>query len=279
MVRVVTDSGADLSLELCKRHDIRVVPLTITFGAEEFKDGVTLTTGDFYDRLQSSPDMPSTTQPSPNDFAEVYQQLKDEGATEIISIHLSSKLSGTFQSATLGAREVPGVNVRTVDSKAASLGIGLLALEAAVAAERGDDPESIVSHLQGQMSRLGIYFVVDTLEYLAKNGRIGKAKALLGGVLKIKPILSLVDGVVEPIGKARGQGKAIGALVEQVQRHTQGRPFRGAVMHALAHDVAEEVHARLVASAPGTELELHALGPTIGTHAGPGTVGVAAFAP
>lgn len=278
-IRIVTDSGADLDAELCAAEGIHVVPLTITFDQEEYQDGVDLTPNAFYGKLRESKTMPFTTQPSPAEFVRTYEQLRDQGATHIISIHLSSRLSGTVQSAALAAREVSGVNIEVIDSLSASLGIGMLAMEAARRSRSGEAFEAIVEAVRAMIPRLKIYFVVDTLEYLAKNGRIGKAQALLGGILNVKPVLTLEDGVVSPVGKARGKNRAHSMVVERFKEAVGGQAVRGAIVHGAAPEDAQRLKELIEAACPGSQLSVHLLGPTIGTHAGPGTLGVVGIAP
>lgn len=279
VVRIVTDSGADLHPQLCAAEGIHVVPLTITFDQVEYKDGVDLTPDAFYDKLRASKNMPFTTQPSPAEFVRIYEKLRDEGATHIISVHLSSRLSGTAQSAALAAREVTGVQVEVIDSMSASLGIGLLALEAARRSREGEAFEAIVEAVRDMIPRLKVYFVVDTLEYLAKNGRIGKAQALLGGILNVKPVLTLEDGVVSPAGKARGKNRAYNMVVERFKEAVGGQAVHGAIIHGAAPEDAQLLKDQIEAACPGSQFSVHLLGPTIGTHAGPGTLGVVGIAP
>lgn len=276
---IVTDSGADLESHICAEEEIHVVPLTITFGQTEYQDGIDLSADEFYDKLRSSKTMPFTTQPSPAEFVRMYERLRDQGATHIISIHLSSRLSGTAQSALLASREVNGVTVEVVDSLSASLGIGLLAREASRRVKRGEAFETIVETLRSMAKRFKIYFVVDTLEYLAKNGRIGKAQALLGGILNVKPVLTLEDGVVTPAGKARGRNKAYAMVVERFREAMGGAAVTGAIVHGAASKEAQILKEKVEAACPGSQLSVHLLGPTIGTHAGPGTLGVIGIAP
>lgn len=278
-IRVVTDSGSDLPPELRDRYGIRVVPLTITFGNEEFKDGVNLSKEEFMQRLAQAKVMPSTTQPSPADFARAYEELKAEGATHIISVHMSSAFSGTYQSAIIGAGQVSGVQVLHVDTLAPSMAVGLMAIEAAKLAREGEAPDRIVAHLRQMRSKLGVYFTVGTLEYLARNGRIGKAQALLGSVLNIKPVLTITDdGMVGPYAKARGKSKAFDIVVDAAVRHAGGKPVKGVIMQALAEEDAAALKERLMEQLPGSDIFIEPLGPTIGSHVGPGTVGVIAFA-
>lgn len=272
-VKIVTDSGADIPKHLVEELDITVVPLTIHFGDEEFKDGVDLDTTQFYSRLQAG-GQPRTTQPSPADFEAAYVKLQDE-ADAIVSCHLSSELSGTMQSAVL-ASSMDGIDVpvHLVDTRSASLGIGMMAIEAARMAKDGASAEDIVERLQGIVARQKVLFVVDTLEYLQRNGRIGRAQAFVGGLLNIKPLLTIDDGVVAPLERARGRAKARARLLELVTSGVGNEKVRMSIMHADAADEAESLAAELRSRVDVDELIVGQLGATIGTHAGPGTVGV-----
>ncbi len=277
-IHVVTDSGSDLPVELRERLGIHVVPLTVQFGDEIFKDGVDITAAEFYARLQQETRMPSTCQPSPADFVEVYERIAQPGDT-ILSIHLSSKMSGTYQSAVLAGSMIdPQIKVEAVDSKSASLGIGVTALIAAQGVQAGKGVAEILQDVQSVIDSLQVYFVVDTLEYLQRNGRIGLASAFVGTLLSIKPVLTLVDGQVAPFEKIRGKAKALKRLrelgAEFRERHPDKR-LRAAVSHADNHGEA----AALAAALPDildldTEVVVGEIGPTIGVHAGPGTVAV-----
>jgi len=276
-VRVVTDSGADIPKELREELGIAVVPLTIHFGDEEFKDGVDLDTAAFYARLRAG-GQPRTTQPSPADFEAVYRRLQEEGAEAIVSCHLSSEMSGTMQSAVLASTmESIKVRVHVVDTRSASIGIGLCAIEAARLARAGKPVEEIVAHVQGIVKRLQVYFLVDTLEYLHRNGRIGRASAFLGGLLNIKPLLTIDDGVVAPLERARGRAKARARLVELVKAGVGDSKVCMGVVHADAREEGEALAAELQSSLNVEELILTELGPTIGTHVGPGTMGVVCY--
>lgn len=278
-VRIVVDSGADLTQEVAQQYGISIVPLKVTIGDTEYQDGVNLQKEEFLDKLPHTSVMPFTTQPSPADFMQQYEQLRDDGASHIISIHLSSKMSGTFQSASLAARQVEGVQVTTVDSYSASLGIGLLAIQAAQLADAGESAEHIVAKLEQWKEKLVVYFSVDTLEYLQKNGRIGRAQALLGGMLNIKPVLTVEAGEVAAVAKARGKRKALNLVLEHVQRAIAGQTAEAAVIHAAAPEAAETLREQILAMAPGSRVSTYLLGPTIATHTGPGTLGVIALAP
>ena len=271
-IRVVTDSGADIPKDLVEELGIRVVPLTIHFGDEERRDGVDLTPEEFFRRLRSG-ELSRTTQPSPADFEQVYRVLAEEGADAIISCHLSAEMSGTMQSATLASRLVD-VPVHVVDTRSASMGIGMVAIEAARLARQGAGVDDILARLRGIIAQQRVLFMVDTLEYLQRNGRIGKAQAFLGGLLNVKPILTIDDGVVAPLERARGHAKAVSRIVERMVALAGDKPQRVAVVHgdapAEAASLAEQIRARVQVA----EMFIAMLGPTIGTHAGPGTLGV-----
>ena len=217
---------------------------------------------------------PRTTQPSPTDFEAVYRRLQAD-ADAIVSVHLSSELSGTMQSASIAAA-MDGIDVpvHVVDSRSASLGIGMLAVEAARMAKAGASAEDIVQHLEAIVARQKVLFLVDTLEYLQRNGRIGRAQAFVGGLLNIKPLLTIDDGVVAPLERARGRAKARARLLELVTQGAQGQRVKVAVMHADALEEAESLASELRSRLDVEELVVGQLGATIGTHAGPGTLGV-----
>ena len=271
-IRVVTDSGADLPKDLAAELGIRIVPLTIHFGDEERRDGADLSTDEFYRRLRAG-EMSRTTQPAPADFEAVYRALQEEGADAVISCHLSSAMSGTMQSASIAAQAVD-VPVHVVDTRSASMGNGLVAIECARLARAGAGVEEILARARDVIARQRILFMVDTLEYLQRNGRIGRAQAFLGGLLNVKPILTVEDGVVAPLERARGRAKAVSRLLERMVEEAGETPQRVAVMHGDAPAEAAELAVQIRARVPVAELITAVLGPTVGTHAGPGTLGM-----
>lgn len=280
-VHVVTDSTADLTPELIKEFGVtspvHIVPLTIHFGEEEYRDGVDLSTEEFYRKLRESHQMPRTSQPSPAAFIDVYSQVSQPGET-ILSFHISSKLSGTYQSALLAARQFDDRRIEVVDTRSASLGVGLIALRAAELAERGAEPDEILILCREMINHSRVFFLVDTLEYLQKNGRIGKAQAIVGGLLNVKPILTLEDGVVAPLDKVRGKAKARARLLERLIEGTSPDSVAaGAVVHAQAPEEADSLTQAVAAQFPTSRIVTGQLGPTVGTHVGPGTLGVVAF--
>ncbi|WP_147802357.1 DegV family protein [Alkalicoccus halolimnae] len=276
-VVIVTDSTADIPASLAEDLSIRVVPLKVHFGNETYEDGVDLTSEQFYKKLKEAGTIPTTSQPTPNQFEEAYKKIFKETGSDIISIHLSSKLSGTFQSAyiaqqTLG-EEVP---LEVIDSKRASYAIGVIVVEAAQMAGKGASKEEIVNRINEMLEETSVYFMVDTLEYLQKNGRIGKASALVGSLLKIKPILSLTEeGEVYPFEKVRGNKKAVQKILSEFTRLYNGKPLHVGISHAEAEKEAEHFMSRMKEQFDVQQEVITNIGPVIGTHVGPGTISIA----
>ncbi len=272
-VKIVVDSTCDLPRELRESHGITMVPLRVHFDPEVYLDHVDLTPSQFYEKLRTSSVHPRTSQPSPAEFAEVYGRLGGDGS-RIVSIHLSANMSGTYQSAVLGKSMVPGVEVEVIDSRSACLGTGLMALAAARAAGEGKSVEEIGRVVNRIRENLVLYFVVDTLDYLRRNGRIGRAQHLLGSLLQFKPILTIDDeGFVTSFDKARGKSRAFSRLIEIVkERVPEGSEIMLAVVHAEAPADAEKLVSELGASYNIREKVVTDLGPVIGTHVGPGTL-------
>ncbi len=271
-VRIVTDSTADLPRQLVDLYGITVVPLTVHFGPEEYKDYVELTPDDFFGKLGQSPHLPRTSQPSPADFKAAYEAAAKK-ADWILSIHISAALSGTCQSAVMARDMLPGLDIEILDTRSASLGVGLAVLAAARAAEAGADRAEILGAARRVIDRSHVFFAVDTLEYLEKNGRIGKAQALLGGLLKIKPVLTLDNGVVAPFEKVRGKPKVIPRLAEIAAERLGGARVRAAVVHGAAPEEAEALKNALAAKLDVEDMLIGQIGAVIGCHTGPGVLG------
>jgi fatty acid kinase fatty acid binding subunit len=270
-VRVVTDSACDLPDDLIERNGIEVVPLTIRFGNEELIDRKELSTDEFWRRLADSDVLPETSAPSAGAFDGAFRRLIEDGATGIICINLSSKLSATMQSAQVAAQAVQAdCPVVVVDSLMVSMGLGSLCLTAAQRAADGDSLESIVANVTDRRNRSKLYGALDTLEFLKKGGRVGNARALLGTMLAIKPVLEVRDGVVEEAGKVRTRSKALRLLVDRVK---EGRFENLAVLHGNAPDL-DELLDLLEPLAPRDQIVVGQIGPVIGTHAGPRVIGV-----
>jgi DegV family protein with EDD domain len=270
-VRVVTDSACDLPDDLIERDGIEVVPLTIRFGKEELVDRKELSTDEFWRRLAESDVLPETSAPSAGAFEAAFRRLIGDGATGIICINLSSKLSATMQSAQVAAQAVQAdCPVVVVDSLMVSMGLGSLCLTAARRAADGDSLESIVANVTDRRNRSKLYGALDTLEFLRKGGRVGNARALLGSMLAIKPVLEVRDGEVEEAGKVRTRSKALRLLADRVKEG----PFENlAVLHGNAPDL-DELLDLLEPLTPRDEIVIGQIGPVIGTHAGPRVIGV-----
>lgn len=273
-VRIVTDSTSDLPGEITERLGVEVVAQNVHFGEETFKDNVTITPQDFYPKLAASPELPKTSQASPGEFKEVYDRLGQD-ADGIVSIHISAKLSGTFnsaqQAASLTEADCP---VKVIDTAQASMGLGLVVIAAAEAANRGENHESVVATASDALSRVHCMCLFETLEYLEKGGRIGKARAVIGTALSIKPMIAIRDGQVEELGKARKFSKGLVKLKEATREF--GPLDSLAVMHSTTPDLAREVAADLGSLLPeGTEPHIASFGPALGVYTGPGAIGIA----
>jgi DegV family protein with EDD domain len=272
-VGIVTDSSCDLPDDLAAKLGIEIVPLSIRFGDEELVDREQLTTAEFWARCATFPDLPSTAAPAPGRFEQAYRRLAEQGATSILTLTLSGALSATMQSAELAARDIAGeLDVRVVDSRTVSLGLGTIGISCAERAATGagiDEIERLAGELIG---RTRVFGALDTLDNLKRGGRIGNAKALLATALSIKPIIEVADGVVEQHGKQRTRSKALAFLIDKVASY-RGRMEHLAVLHADCSDIDEFV-AALRPHAPD-DIVVGQIGPVIGAHAGRGTIGVA----
>ena len=271
-VRVVTDSLADVPPAMADALGVSVVPVTVSFGLESFRDGIDITSAQFFDRLASDKIFPKTSQPSVGAFSEVYDALAAQGH-DIVSVHASGKLSGTVNSAALAAREVSGVGVEVVDTMSASLGEGLVVLAAARLAQAGASLQEVASAASEAVSKVEVYFLLDTLEYLQKGGRIGRAQALLGSLLSIKPILTVVEGEVHPFERVRTRAKAVARLKAVVT--AKGPYAELAVIHATTPGEMEDLASALAPLALDRSVVTSTIGSTIGAYTGPGILGVA----
>ncbi len=276
-VRVVTDSTANLPKELAASLQIHVVPLRVLFGNEAFADGIDLTDEEFYQRLREAKVLPRTSQPSAGEFAEVYRRLAREGAS-IISIHISGKLSGTVASAEAARLMLPEAEITVLDTLSVSMGLGLLALRAAQAAQEGRPHGEIVEVVSQLSPRVRVMFVVDTLEYLQRGGRIGGAAALVGSLLSLKPILAVRDGRVEPLERVRTKAKAVERMLALMAEEVPaGARLHAAVLHGQAPAEATALAERLKVRFQPVEVFTGEVGPVLATHAGPGVLGVAFY--
>jgi DegV family protein with EDD domain len=269
---IVLDSTADFPQGPDRFDNWRVVPLYVRFGAESYRDYVDLSPGDFYARLRGATELPTTSQPTPADFASTYETLS--AYERVYSLHIPRKLSGTWQSAQTAAEEF-GDKIRVISTGAASAGIALLALALQRRLERGTSDDEVEALIERFARESRLIFTLDTLEFLARGGRIGKAREMAGQLLHIKPILTIKDGQVEPLKKVRGSRRAFKAFQEAFLAESVDDPaLRVAIAHAEALERMAELGKMVRATRPRATIEVETtLGPVLGTHAGPGTVG------
>jgi DegV family protein with EDD domain len=269
---IVLDSTADFPEAAARFLNWRIVPLYLRFGDESFRDHVDLDPAEFYARLRTDAVMPTTSQPTPGDFARVYEQLAS--FERIYSLHLSATFSGTWESARIASADFDE-RVRAVDTESASLGIALLALGVQRRLERGTSDEEIDALVASFRRDVGLVFTVDTLEYLARGGRIGRAQAWAGQLLQVKPILTISGGEIIPVKRVRGNRKAMQEFTQRFEEHTTDRPsLRVGIAHADAPERLEALRKMVAHVRPSAVVEVAGmLGPVVGTHAGPGTVG------
>jgi DegV family protein with EDD domain len=270
---IVVDSTADFPQARERFPNWRVVPLYVRFGDESFRDYVELAPDAFYERLRSAEQTPTTSQPTPGDFLAAYEDLG--GYERILSVHIAGKLSGTIESARAAAQMLGGERVRTIDSESASLAIAMLGLAIQRRLERSTTDEE-VDELASRFRRdAGLLFTVDTFEYLVRGGRVGRARGWAGELLHIKPILTIEEGEVVPVKRVRGNRKAFLEFASTFEADTRDSPsLKVGIAHAEAPQRAEALRKMVRQTRPSAEIELVAtLGPVLGTHAGPGTVG------
>jgi DegV family protein with EDD domain len=270
---IVVDSTADFPEGPQRFPNWRVVPLYVRFGDESYRDYVELEPEAFYARLRSAAETPSTSQPTPGDFLAAYEELA--GYERILSLHIAGKLSGTIESARSAARLLDGDRVRTIDSESASAAIAMLGLAIQRRLEHGTSDEEVDELVSRYRREAGLLFTVETLEYLARGGRIGRARAWAGELLNIKPILSIKEGEVLPVKRVRGNRKAFLEFASAFEAGTRDVPtLRVGIAHAAAPERAEALRKMVRHTRPAAEVEVvTTLGPVVGTHAGPGTVG------
>ncbi len=273
MIRVVTDTSSDLPDDLVARHSITLVPLTIRFGDEEFVDRVGLDPAGFWAKLRESESLPETAAPSAGAFRDAYAGLRDEGATGVVAVCISSQLSATLQSAQVAASEMaPDFPIRVVDSGLTSAALGLVAVAAARSAAGGADLATVQATAAAAAAKTNVLGALDTLEFLRRGGRIGSAQAFFGSLLSVKPLISLEDGVVAPAGRVRTRRKAIAALVDKAQEIADSVE-EVVLVHGSADDI-DAFRAAVAEHIPADLTSVAELGSVVGTHAGPGLIGI-----
>jgi fatty acid kinase fatty acid binding subunit len=278
MIRFITDSTCEAPDELLAHPAVTVVPLYVLFGQESLRDNVDITRDEFWKRLPSAKPPPTTSQVPPTVFLARFQQYTDAG-DEIITLPISSKLSRTYDSAISAQAELPNRPIDVVDSLTTSVGLGLLLQEGLRMAEAGKTRAEIVARLTARCSDIHVMFAVDTLEYLARGGRIGKAQAFLGTTLNLKPLLALAGGEIVPVSRARGKRKALQDMIDHLAHLVteRGPKVHLAVLDACAREEGDEVADALSARFESRNIWRTLLGPVLGAHVGPGTIGAAAY--
>jgi len=269
-VRIVTDSTADLPPQIAEELGITVVPVYLRFGDKVYRDRVDISEDEFYQKLVESPIHPTTSQPTPADFADAYSRLSLE-ADEVVSIHLSSKVSGTYNSALQGRELVEARgHIEVVDSVSISMGLGLIAMAAARLAEAGEGLPRVMEEIRQAIPNIRLLGVFDTLKYLLLGGRIGKAKALLGSMLNVKPLITMRYGELSPAGLARTRSKGIERLFDLVKNALNIQEL--AIVHSTTPDEASSLRERIRSIFDERRIHLARLGPALGVHAGPGAL-------
>ena len=269
---IVTDSVSDISPKIAKELKITVVPLTVIFGTDQFLDGVELSNSEFFQKLETDPNHPSTSQPSPEAFVKTYEKLLKKGF-EILSVHVSAKLSGTINSAEQAIKSLDTNKIKIVDTGTASMAQGLVAMSAARAAKNAKSLDELADMAETTAKKTNVYVAMDTMEFLKRGGRIGKARAMLGSILNIKPIITTDNGEIVPHSRARTIKKAISSMINDMGDKNQ--IVEVAVLHSTTPDLAKDVLTQIDAqnlNNPGTITEI---GPVVGTHAGPGCLPIA----
>ena len=272
MVKIVTDTLSDIPGEIAEQLEITMVPLTVTFGQTSFIDRITITTDEFYYKLTHDTAWPTTTQPSVGAFSDVYQKLAEE-TDEILVVTLSRKLSGTYESAT-NAKSAAGekCRVEVIDSQTVAMGLGLIVITVAKAAQKGANLDDAIDLVRGAISRSHLVAYFDTLKYLAKGGRIGKAQGMLGAMLSVKPILTVKEGEMSPLTRLRSLASGLDYLYNFVSSFSNIGEL--AVEHATTPDVADKLVERLGALFPKERIYRSTISPVVGTYAGPGAMAV-----
>ena len=271
-VKIVTDSLSDITSDIAQELGVTVVPLTVFFGKESFLDRVTITTDEFYYRLTRDPIWPKTTQPPPGDFVNIYNKLAEE-TDEILVITLSSKLSGTYESALNAKSMVKGkCRIEVIDSLTVAMGLGLIVITAAKSAQAGANLDQVTELVRSAMSRSHLIAYFDTLKYLAKGGRIGKAQELLGAMLLIKPILTVKDGEMSPVTKLRTRAAGMNYLYNSATSFPHIEEL--AVEHATTPDDTDKLVERLSSVFPKERIYRSTISPVVGTYAGPSAMAV-----
>lgn len=275
-IAIMTDSTSDIPREILEQYDIKVVPLRIIYSDGEYRDQVDITSKEIYERLPE--EVPSTSLPAPGDVLQLFEQIKQEGFTHVLAIHLSSGLSGTGQLIANLAEQVEDLAVKVVDSKSISLGLGCTVIEAAHRLRENVSFEALCTHVQETLGRVRVYFVLETLEYLKKGGRIGKVAGTLGQVLNLKPIITVnEEGIYTTYAKVRGRKQSLERLVKVAKEHLAKPMHKIAVCHGAALAEAQAFLERIKTAGASGDILVGQVSPVIGVHTGPGTLGFVVY--
>jgi DegV family protein with EDD domain len=273
VIHLVTDSTSDIALADAEALGVHVVPLIVRFGDEQFRDGVDIDADQFYTKLEHTDIHPTTSQPSPDVFATLFKALLADPADQVVGLHISAKLSGTLQSATLAAQDFDKSRIHLVDTESVSGGLQLLVRAALDDIKAGDDAPLVAEKATQRRSKVTILVLLDTLTYLHRGGRVGRAQAFVGGLLNVKPLIAVRDGEVVPVARPRSRSKGMDLIVEQIRGCA---PLRGlAEFHAAAAESMTELETRVGAAVSNVTAVLGRIGPVVGAYSGPGGLGVA----
>ncbi len=275
-MKIVTDSTADLPRDIVEKHNIEIVPLYVRLGEKIFRDYYDVSPVEFYQMLRETDDFPRTSQPSVDDFIRAYEKIgKNE---DIISIHISTEMSATAQSATIAKQQLPDWKITIVDSRLVSIGLGIMVLETAKAVENGASAKEVIDLVERLKTKIKVYFSVDSLDFLQKGGRIGRARAFLGAMLKIKPLLDLSDGIVSPVEKIRSTQKLISRMVEIVKEDADKKgKVNAGFISGESDENLNNLIGQLRSSIDFTELYRSHVGTVITSHAGPTAFAIGYF--
>ena len=273
-VAVVTDSVAMLPERLAKDLDIRVVPIVLNHGGRSYRDGIDLTTSEFYRLLRTADELPTTSAPSVGEFAGTFEEALSS-AEAVVTVHVSSELTSVYRNALLAAETIAGDRVHVLDSRSATMAQGFIALAASRAARAGADFEAVVAAAEEVRSKVRFFAFLETLEYLRRGGRVGGAAALMGNALQLRPIVHVVDGRIAPLARPRTRRKATQALLDIMSSEVADRSVHAAILHADSSEDAEDLRRRVQDRFDCVELHVTELTPVMGTHTGPGLLGLA----
>ena len=276
-VAIVTDSTATVPQHLVEELDIGVVPVLLLYGSQSYRDGIDITPSEVYERLRAGSRIPTSAAPSVGDFVRTFAQVA-ENASGILSIHMSPRLSATYNVARTASDLLDNVPIRVLNCNTAAMGQGFVVLEAARAAHAGASLDEVLEQAEQVASKMHLLFLVDTFKYLRRGGRIGGAAALAGTLLQIKPVLCLADGIVNPLARTRSKPRALRLILERMAECANGRHLHAAIVHVDVPEEADELRKTVADQFQCAELYVTEFTPVMGAHTGPGLLGVAFYA-